>query len=974
MDKSNLYALPLGTDYARNFVNKFCNDITDPLERTKALIFVNTERTKRRLIELFTTLGPSFLPQIYSFTELGNDPFYVSDSIDAPDPIHTRLTLAELIAGLLDARPDLAPKSSIYDLAESLQNLMAEVHGEGVSLQTLTDLDLSHHADQWAVSKVFLKILSQYEQDMELSSPAARYHQVLDGLTEYWNDAPPEHPVFVVGSTGSRNESLRLMVLVLSLPKGVVLLPGVDPKLVEEWDLFSDDTPHLDHPQGVLAKTIRKLGHTPKSLKFLGSSDPHPRNDLLSLSLIPAPVTDRWLQEGKTLGATLGEATEGLALLEAEDMRQEAMSIAAILREAAEKKQTAALVTPDRNLTRRVAAQLDRWGILPDDSAGQPLQLTPEGIFLRLIARGLDGPIQPQTLLALLTHKLTQKDDNRAAHSLMVQKFDLGFLRDPNPRLDKESLLEWADPMGAEAIVWVSWLSEVLAAFEDKATQSLSSWVERLLRIAEILSFDSTGQGCDFWGSDAGQRIEQHIQSLRAAPYTQRISGFDFSKLLNNVLRDELPLPAHLAHPHISIWGTLEARVQGADLVILGGLNEGIWPAADDPDIWLNRDMRKQLGLLPPERLIGLSAHDYEQTAMAQSVVFSRAKRSDDAQTTPARWLSRLTHLLGGLEDAGRSALQDMKDRAAPYLEISNWLDHPKDLEVKPPATRPAPVLPSDVRLENLSVTEVKTLVKDPYDIYAKRILNLRKVDPIGRQADARDRGTAIHAITEQFSKTDQPWSPDNLKLNGAYKRFVDVMDSVLEDFAPTATLRLTWRAGVLRVLEWFLEDEAERRKLGASAAIEKLGEITFPDLGLSLRTRADRIDKGPDGYRIYDYKGGNPPSKTVIKRGDKQLSLMALILRAGGFDDLPPDEIAHLEFIGFHPSQSKQLVDTLDNSALDQIEDAFKNLVMHYQNGGGFVARDRPITSDNIQSNYEHLSRFGEWTDADSPNHEDMS
>jgi len=329
---------------------------------------------------------------------------------------------------------------------------------------------------------------------------------------------------------------------------------------------------------------------------------------------------------------------------------------------------------------------------------------------------------------------------------------------------------------------------------------------------------------------------------------------------------------------------------------------------------------------------------------------------------------------LGGLEGAGRTALRDMKDRAAPYLEIANKLDLPNNSELKPPATRPAPILPSDVRLENLSVTEVKTLVKDPYDIYAKRILNLRKVDPIGRQADARDRGTAIHAITEQFSKTDQPWSADYLKVDGAYERFVGVMDNVLEDIAPTATLRLTWRANVLRVLDWFLEGEAERRKLGASAAIEKLGEITFPDLGLTLRTRADRIDKGPDGYRIYDYKGGNPPSNTVIKRGDKQLSLMALILRAGGFDDLPPDEIAHLEFIGFHPSQSTQLVDTLDKTALDQIEEAFKTLILHYQNGGGFVARDRPITSDNIQSEYKHLSRFGEWTDADSPNYEDMS
>ncbi|MEM7240592.1 MAG: PD-(D/E)XK nuclease family protein [Pseudomonadota bacterium] len=968
MDKGAVFAIPLGVDYARAFVDGFCDRIPDHQDRAQSIIFVNTERTKRRLVELFVEAGPTLIPQIYSFAEIAHDPFFVSDAAEAPDPIHTQLTLAEMISGLLKARPDLAPQAAVYDLAESLQNLMSELQGEAVALKNLTNLDLSDHAEQWAISQTFLKILLQYEADSGLSSSALRYHHVLDDLERYWQEFPPTAQVFVIGSTGSRNESLRLMKLVLSLDSGTVVLPGVDPNLKEDWPLFTDDTPQLDHPQGVLAKTLRSLDRTPDDLDTWQDHEKTARNDLLSLSLIPAPVTDRWRDVGFNLVPQLHDATKALSLLESQDQRQEALAIAAILREAAEDRRSAALITPDRNLSRRVSAQLDRWGILPDDSAGQPLHQSPEGIFLRLIAQGLDGPIQPQVLLALLSHSATHQGEGRAAHALMVQKFDLKFLRNPNPVFEADKIKAWADPLGAEVIFWAHWLSKVLGLFQTRNTLHLKDWIDHLIEAVQLLTTGTNAQENSFWASDAAVRIDQHLTSLKTAPYASKLSAFEFSKLLGNVLRDELPLPAHLAHPLISIWGTLEARVQGADLVILGGLNEGIWPQSDEPDIWLSRDMRKQLGLLPPERLIGLSAHDFQQASMASSVIFSRALRSDDAQTTPARWLSRLTHLLGGLGDEGETVLQSMRDRGDIYLAYADLLDQPAASEVKPATSRPAPKLPDGASLNDLSVTDVKTLVNDPYDIYAKRILVLRKVNPIGRAADTRDRGTALHAIAEAFSKTDHPWTAQDLKMDGAYDRFVSAMDQILEQQAPNETLRLMWRTGILRVLEWFLDGEAGRRQAGTSAAIEAKGELHFHDLGLVLRTRADRIDKGDDGYRIYDYKGGNPPTKGDIKNGDKQLSLMALILRAGGFDDLPPDHIAHLEFIGFHPSQTTQIDETIDKDALDQIEAEFTALMSHYAKGGGFVARDRPNQLKRFPSDYEHLSRFGEWTDADDP------
>ena len=100
----------------------------------------------------------------------------------------------------------------------------------------------------------------------------------------------------------------------------------------------------------------------------------------------------------------------------------------------------------------------------------------------------------------------------------------------------------------------------------------------------------------------------------------------------------------------ICIRGSREAREVQADLVILAGLNEGIWPQPAAPDPWLSRQMRLKLGLLLPERQIGLAAHDFQQALAARQVILTRATRDDEAQTVPSRWLDRLINLMTGLE------------------------------------------------------------------------------------------------------------------------------------------------------------------------------------------------------------------------------------------------------------------------------------------------------------------------------------
>ncbi len=85
---------------------------------------------------------------------------------------------------------------------------------------------------------------------------------------------------------------------------------------------------------------------------------------------------------------------------------EEALAIAIALREAVQDSKTAALVTPDRALGRRVLAALARWNIAAEDSGGEALADTPAGIFARLAAEAAINGLAPVTLLALLKHPL----------------------------------------------------------------------------------------------------------------------------------------------------------------------------------------------------------------------------------------------------------------------------------------------------------------------------------------------------------------------------------------------------------------------------------------------------------------------------------------------------------------------------------------------------------------------------------------
>ncbi|MBL4810911.1 MAG: double-strand break repair protein AddB, partial [Rhodobacteraceae bacterium] len=680
-DHPNLFGLPPGVDFARKALAGLEARLpgSSPEALARVTIFVNTRRMQRRMRQIYDDGPPRLLPRIKLITDLSFNA--ASGGLAAPaPPLRRQLELTQLISALLDKEPKFAPRAALFDLASSLAELMQEMEGEGVGPEVLRALDVSDSSGHWQRTLDFLSIAGHYlDNAEEAPSREARQRLSVIRLIASWEQTPPADPIIVAGSTGSRGTTVLLLEAVARLPNGAVILPGFDFDMpAPAWTVLDQALTSEDHPQFRFARLCERLNMLPGDVQDWANCAPArpARNALISLSLRPAPVTDQWLADGPSLG-DLTEATKGLTLIEAPGPREEAEAIALQLRVALDNGQTAALITPDRMLTRRVAAALDRWQIIPDDSAGLPLALTPPGRFLRHVATLFDRPLTPGPLLALLKHPLCHADVDRGQHVLFSHELELFMRRNGRPRPGPDDIERFVQKTGkddAVRVAWGQWLVGCLAqtAEQTSARQSLSAHVERHLQLAEALSSgEAKPAAAALWAEAAGRKALIATQELRRhADIGAPLSPLEYSALFDGILAMHEVRDRDKGHPHVLIWGTLEARVQGADLVILGGLNDGIWPQTPKADPWLNRQMRAQAGLLLPERRVGLSAHDYMQAVAGAQVCLSRTIRSEDAPTVPSRWLNRLTNLMEGLPDQnGPKALADMRKAGQDWLD-----------------------------------------------------------------------------------------------------------------------------------------------------------------------------------------------------------------------------------------------------------------------------------------------------------------
>lgn len=968
-----IFALPSGVDFPKALVQGLIDRTVGqpPQALARVELVVNTRRMERRIRALFDQGPALLLPRLSLLTDLGETKGY--DSLPpAIPPLRRRLELTQLVARLLDQQPDLAARASLFDLSDSLAGLIDEMQGEGVPAQAIRDLDVSDQSGHWERAQKFVGIAESFVDPGDDNLDAqARQRRVVEALIDRWVVAPPSHPVILAGSTGSRGTTLMLMEAVAKLPQGAVILPGFDFDMpTHVWESLTEALSSEDHPQYRFAKLARNLEMSPGDIRpWTRATAPSPdRNRLVSLALRPAPVTDAWMAEGPELSG-LETATADMTLVEAPTPRAEALAIALRLRKAAEDGQTAALITPDRMLTRQVSAALDRWDIIADDSAGLPLHLSPPGRFLRHVAELFTTRLTSEALLTLLKHPLCHSGAGRGDHLRHARDLELDVRRNGPPFPEAEGLAKFAARQDNPPDGWLGWIGAQFCDQQITGERALTDWVTRLRIVAEAIAAGSAADGSGvLWDQNAGQKALAVMDRLAdEAHHGGNMTARDFADLLGALLSAEEVRDRDAPISGIMIWGTLEARVQGADLMILGGLNEGSWPEAARPDPWLNRHMRDAVGLLLPERRIGLSAHDFQQAIGAPNVWLTRSVRSDDAETVASRWLNRLTNLLDGLPDqGGRTALTEMRARGQIWLDWAETLEEATPL---PAAPRPSPRPPVEARPRRLSVTEIKRLIRDPYAIYAKHVLKLRALDPLVQSADALLRGNVIHDLLEEFIRAT---------LDGTASLSVDDFlrhaEIALEEQVPWPTARRLWYARLSKIAPDFIAAEITRRSRSTPEAFERRARMQLDDPAFEIVGVADRVDRDSDGsLRIFDYKTGTPPTTDQQKQFDKQLLIEAAMAEQGDFDRIGPAPVVEAAFLGVGAAYKEVPAPITDERPEEVLENLRKLLSDYLDREQGFTSR-RMLHKDTDIGDFDHLARFGEWDRSTDPTPEDLS
>ena len=963
-----VFALAPGVDFPAALVDGLANRTRgwQPHDIAQIQIIVNTRRMARRIRDLYDQGPPCLMPRITLLTDPGYVPG-VAVPGNPVTPLRRRLELVQLVRKLVEEQPDFAPRISLFDLADSLADLMDEMQGEGVSPEAITTLDLETMSEHWARTRSFIAITERFfGSDAAFLDTQTRLRRMVEARIAYWQAHPPKHPVILAGSTGSRGTAQMLMQAVAQLPQGAVVLPGFDFDMpVRTWADLSDAMTAEDHPQFRFANFLEALNLGPSDVApWTTKPAPSPaRNRAVSLALRPAPVTHAWLDEGPELGP-LEPAFADVTLVEAESPRDEALAIALRLRQAAEDGTRAALITPDRMLTRQVSAALDRWKILPDDSAGLPLQLSAPGRLIRHIGQLFMRPLSAEALIELLKHPLCHDGDGRGSHMLLTRDLELALRRGDVGTPVARNLSAWFSAQKTDLQDWGEWLVTHFCDQDTRGERPLSEWVERLRLLADAISAGSCAETGGIWDRNAGEKARKVMDALaNDAQHGGDMPAHDFVNLVGALLSREEVRDRDAPDQSIMIWGTLEARVQGAELLILGGLNEGSWPEAPKPDPWLNRVMRKAAGLLLPERRIGLSAHDFQQAIGAPEVWLTRSKRSDDAQTVPSRWLNRLTNLLDGLEaTGGKRALAEMRARGNLWLRWAAELEHPQPVA---PASRPSPRPPLEARPRKLSISGLRNLIRDPYAVYARSVLRLYPLNPLVQSPDYKERGTLFHAVFEDFIK-DTVKDPSRLTADD----LVQAARKRLEETVPWPTTRLIWQARMEKISSGFIEDEKLRQANATPVAFEETMEAKLTDPFFTITAKADRLDRDAHGrLRIFDYKG-TPPTPKQMRTFEIQLMVEAAMAERFGTKNLPPAPVLEAAYIGVGGTP-KVIAAPIDD--LDAIWQRLGALLSAYLSAEtGFTARAR-MEKDSDTSDYDQLARFGEWSPSDPPQPEDL-
>lgn len=950
----------------------------DQMALAEMRVLLPTRRACRALADAFLRLSGGravLLPRLTPLGDIDEEELAITEAgvplgaagagelAPAIPGLKRQLLLTKAVMALPEHRmqPEQAAALAL-ELAKLIDRLATE-DCDPKALRTLVKEDFAEH---WQEVLRFLEILIDIWPAILAEEgaldPAGRRNALLHAQARLWTEQPPVMPVIAAGSTGSIPATANLLGVIAGLPQGAVILPGLDRDLSDDaWNILGPT-----HPQYGLKQLLARLGVARAEVHAFAATAAdtngvRARGKLLSAALSPAraPVPEL------PVATSIVDALANVSRIDCPGPSEEAAAIALIMRRTLESPgKTCALITPDRGLARRVAAALKRWQLEIDDSAGIPLATTPPGAFLRLVADAARARLAPVPLLALLKHPLTSGGLATADFRDLVRGLEIEILRGPRPGPGFDGLRAalGSDPKTARLRPLLKICEAALMPLMTALGSTRVDYTDVLaahVATAETLAATDTELGAArLWAGEDGEAAARFVAELaESLGVLGAMPAAAYPGVVERLLDGRVVRPRFGAHPRLFIWGLLEARLQHADTVVLGGLNEGTWPPAPETNPWMSRPMMADIGLEAPERRIGLTAHDFQQALAAPEVFITRAYRVGGAPTVPSRWLLRIDNLLDRADAKGAMATQSDDD----WLGWADNLDQATRIAPAPPKPRP----PLSARPKRLSVTQVETLIRDPYAIYARHILKLKRLDPIDADPGAADRGNIVHEALKTFVRDYPQTLPDD-----AERRLLEIGRTAFAGHLARPGVRAFWWPRFERITTWFIDWQRQRLAEGWEVRFaEEFGELKIDAVegGFVIFAKPDRIDYRPEiGLSIIDYKTGQAPSKPQVNSGlNPQLPLEAMMALNGAFKGVPAEAAAQLMYIrlsGGRVAGEERLIDLDIPELIDKTLVGVSKLIVAFADPRrAYLSRPRP-QFENRFGDYDHLARVGEW------------
>lgn len=955
-----IYNVPASCSFADELAKKFLHEYSeDLLSLTDVLFLLPNRRACQVLKEAFVRekgLYPTLLPQMVPLGDVEETELFIS-GFDNSEILNQLPPAIDLKSRLLWFTKRIMEHSSLFGLekfsaeqacflAQDLCALIDIISNENLSFDNLKNLVPEEYASHWLETLKFLEIITQewpeYLRKNKLVDPVERKNLALMLQADFWRKKESNKRIVIAGTTATFPAMKNLVKTILNLPNGELVLYGLDKFLDEESWNEVDET----HPQYELKDLLTYLDVKRSCVIDFVSSQNKEREKLISEVMRPARTTDKWRDiSEKNISAS---SWRGMNVVNCKDIREEALAIALIMRETLEYfEKTAALVTTDRNLSRRVASELERWNIKIDDSAGKPLSLSPVGLFLRLILQVCLNDFSSVDFLSLLKHPLFAYGCSYGEVRKQVRDYEKNVLRADSPQEESDFILQ---------------VKSCFESFADVLKQKntpLSSFLEKHIRLAELLASSVEKNGVDvLWKGDDGEAAASFIADVyHSASILNNISGEDYVGIFNALLSGVTIRPKYGTHPRLKILGPIEARLNSFDVMIVGEVNENLWPKNVDADPWMSRPMKKSFGIPLPEKAVGVLAHDFSCLIAGKQVYLTRAERVQGTPMVKSRWWMRLETVLKAL----KFDIENIE--VCKYQKWAEFIDQATKFS---PIKSPAPLPPVSARPRELSASAVENLMRDPYIIFAKHILGLKKLNDLDKELNLADYGNIIHAILEEFNNKYSQSFPDNAK-----EELLKIGQTYFEEHKIAMETRAFWWPKFEQTIDWLIEIENLYRKNVVHVYNEIKGEFVFsaPEGNFKITAKADRIDLTVDGkINVIDYKTGQIRSKNeMIKGYAPQLPIEGIIATQGGFPNFSSKEVA--AFIYWQLGKKSLCVDTDVDAILQNTFERIHKLIAIFDlPTTPYICQPNPKYAPKY-SDYLHLARVAEWSVCDDEN-----